>query len=85
MRTTLTVEDDLAEQLSELAHRTKTSFKAVVNDTLRRGLAQTLPPEPPFRVIPHKSGLRPGIDEHRYNELMWELDDPPAPRKNSRK
>lgn len=38
MRTTLTIEDDVAVRLERLKHERGESFKAVVNDTLRRGL-----------------------------------------------
>ena len=39
MRTTLTIEDGIAAQLREIAHRSGKSFKAVVNDALRAGIA----------------------------------------------
>ena len=39
MRTTLTLEDGIAAQLREIAHRSGRSFKAVVNDALRAGIA----------------------------------------------
>ena len=38
MRTTLTINDDIALELKELAHRSGRSFTAVVNETLRAGL-----------------------------------------------
>lgn len=38
MRTTLTLDDDLATQLHEIARRREESFQKVVNATLRRGL-----------------------------------------------
>lgn len=37
-RTTLSLDDDVAAKLQEETRRRKTSFKAVVNDCLRRGL-----------------------------------------------
>ena len=40
MRTTLTIDDPVARQLREEAHRTGKSFKAVVNETLRAGLVR---------------------------------------------
>jgi predicted transcriptional regulator len=36
LRSTLTLDDDLAEALNRAARLTGRSFKAVVNDTLRR-------------------------------------------------
>jgi hypothetical protein len=39
MRTTLTIEDRIARDLKEIAHRSGKPFKVVVNETLRAGLA----------------------------------------------
>lgn len=39
MRTTLTIDDQIARQIKEIAHKTGKSFKAVVNDSLRAGIA----------------------------------------------
>lgn len=76
MRTTLTVDDDLMERLTHLAHETHQSFKAVLNQTLRRGLAEvTVSEAPPFHYEGHAGNLRAGIDSRRLNELAWELDD----------
>ena len=38
MRTTLTIEDDVAVRLERELKTRKTSFKALINDVLRRGL-----------------------------------------------
>ena len=40
MRTTLSLDDDIAAKLQEETRRGQTSFKAVVNDCLRRGLSE---------------------------------------------
>jgi hypothetical protein len=77
MRTTLTLEDDLAQRLSDVARESHMPFKAVVNEALRRGLGETAPQEPPFRLQPHAGRLQPGIDDRRFNELAWELDQMP--------
>jgi len=41
MRTTLTLDDDVAAILKRLARTRNARFKDVVNDALRRGLAST--------------------------------------------
>lgn len=41
MRTTLTLDDALAESLKEIAHRSGKPFKTVVNETFLAGLSQT--------------------------------------------
>ena len=40
MRTTLTIDDDVAHALTERQRRTGESFKQLVNEALRRGLRQ---------------------------------------------
>jgi hypothetical protein len=72
MRTTLTLEDDLAERIADLARETRRPFKAVLNDTLRRGLGELPPDQPEFHLKAHAGNLRPGIDDRRFNELAWE-------------
>jgi len=47
----------------------------VVNETLRRGLAESAPSAPPFDYKPHAGHLLPGIDDRRLNELAWQLDE----------
>ncbi|MEO1302749.1 MAG: hypothetical protein AAFV36_06150 [Myxococcota bacterium] len=76
MRSTLTLDPDVAEALKAEQHRTRQSFKAVVNTALRRGLSiGAKPTEPePFRVEPMHLGFQPGIDPNRLNQLLDELD-----------
>jgi hypothetical protein len=75
MRTTLTLDDDLAERLADLARESRKPFKAVVNETLRRGLGESPPALPPFVIESRFGGLRKGIDDRGFNELMWESDE----------
>ncbi len=75
MRTTLTLDDDLAEALKAQARHRDQPFKQVVNDTLRRGLSPALAEEgPKYEVQPHDSGFRPGVDPLRLNQLNDSLE-----------
>jgi hypothetical protein len=58
MRTTLTLDDDVAERLQSEARRTGRPFKDVVNEHLRTSLARSRASKPPgqFRVIPADMG-----------------------------
>lgn len=70
MPTTLTLDDDLADALREQAQRTDQPLEQVVNDTLRRGLSPTfVEMGQRYRVRPHQSGFRTGIDPMRLNQL----------------
>ena len=75
MRTTLTLDDDLADALRQRAKLLDLPFKQVVNETLRRGLApEAREDRPVFRVRPLRGGFRPGIDPLKLNQLNDELE-----------
>jgi hypothetical protein len=78
MRTTLTLDDDLAESLNRKARHSGRSFKEVVNAAIRRGLALGEPMAEnhgqAFVVHPQACGLMPGIDPLRFNQLLDQLD-----------
>ena len=59
MRTTLTIDDDVAAELERLRQARKASLKEIVNEVLRQGLEQmTTPPKKrkPFRTRPMDLG-----------------------------
>jgi hypothetical protein len=76
MRTTLTLDRDVAERLEFEMRRSGEGMRAVVNRALRLGLGMTDKPvrPDPFRVEPHDFGFRPGIDLDRLNQLVDELE-----------
>ena len=79
MRTTLTLDDDVAGKLKSLARRTGRAFRDVVNDTLRRGLATRVVPSPrePFRVEARDLGpLRPGLSLDNIWDLVERVEGP---------
>lgn len=57
MRTTLTIDDSTAKKLKQIAHETGKSYKQVVNETLRRGLAAAQVREPAARYKLKPSAL----------------------------
>ncbi|MCE7873349.1 hypothetical protein DYH09_23645 [bacterium CPR1] len=76
MRTTVTLDPDVAEKLKGYAHREKLSFKQALNELIRRGLRAQQEPSrrTRFKVKPHHGGFRPGIDPGRLNQLLDELE-----------
>lgn len=86
MRTTLTLDPDVARQLEKEMRRTGKGLKAAVNDAIRRGLrvAGSSEPATPFVVRPRPMGVRPGIDLDRINQLVDELDAVEAAKKAGR-
>lgn len=76
MRTTLTLDPDVAQLLKEEAHRQRKAFKEVVNDAIRRGLApRRQRPSKRYTVRPHRTRVLPGIDLAGFNQLADELED----------
>jgi hypothetical protein len=86
MRTTLTLDDDLARRLKAVARREDRSFKDVVNATLLRGLVaqERASDEPPYSVETFSSRLRPGVDPLKLNQLVDELEAREALEKGHR-
>lgn len=77
MRTTLTLDADVAHMLEQEAHRQRKPFKQVVNEAIRRGLAQPArgPTAKRYRVEPHRTTVKPGFDPSAFNKLADELEE----------
>ncbi len=76
MRTTLTLDEDVADFLKMQSRLLGRPFEQVVNDVLRRGMTpRSDRPEPPtFRIVANRSGLVPGVDPLRLNQLNDALE-----------
>jgi hypothetical protein len=75
MRTTLTLDPDVAERIRQETASGRVSLKQVVNEGLRRGLMmKSAPARKPFRVRPHRSDYQPGVDRAKLTQLLDELD-----------
>jgi hypothetical protein len=61
IRTTVTLDPDVAEQLKAFARRRNLSFKAALNSTVRAGLAAEQGVSKPYQVPTRPMGLRPGV------------------------
>ena len=77
MKTTVTLEDDLALNLKEIARSTSRSFEEVVNDAIRKGLSLGEPPpedQERFVVRARACGFRSGVDPTKLNQLYDDLE-----------
>ena len=76
MRTTLTLDDDVAAKLKIEVRRSGRPFRDVVNDVLRRGLAhRPIGPKPVFRIEPRDLGrLRPGVSLDSVASLLEKIE-----------
>lgn len=78
MRTTLTLDDDVAARLQAEARRTGRPFKVVVNEYLRAGLAQrrTAKGLPPFRIeARNMGGPTPGLSYDDIGALLETVEE----------
>jgi len=75
VRTTLTLDPDVALRLKRRVKERKVTFKHAVNEALRAGLrVSEPPPRPSFKVEPFAGGLKPGIDPDKLNQLLDQLE-----------
>lgn len=77
MRTTLTLDSDIAVKLAAASRKSGKSFKETVNAALRRGLlgAAAAQKTTPFKVQPQKMGaLKAGVSLDRISALTDEAD-----------
>lgn len=79
MRTTLTLDEDVAAKLKSEARRSGRPFRDVVNDFLRRGLASkgARSTDQPFTVVARDLGeLRPGLSLDSVADLIEQVEGP---------
>jgi hypothetical protein len=77
VRTTLTLDPDVAKMLEQEVHRVRRPLKQVVNEALRRSLttSHSGARSKPYRVSPHAARFLPGIDAGRLGALADEIED----------
>ena len=75
MRTTLSLDDDVAKLLRRELRRSGTSLKAAVNHFLRLGLMSSAKRDrKPFVVHPRPLGLPPGLSYDSVEDLLEALE-----------
>ncbi len=77
MRTTLTLDDDVAAKLKTESQRAGRPFREIVNETLRRGLEsrRATAQRRAFRVTARDLGnLKPGLSLDNIAELIEHLE-----------
>lgn len=78
MRTTLTIDDDVAFRLKQVqASDPQKPFKEIVNDLLRHGLnSKPAKPKKKFKVKAFKIGLRKDLNFDNIEEVLDILEGP---------
>jgi hypothetical protein len=80
MRTTVTIDDDIAIRLETLRRERGLTFKEALNQALRAGLTGSRR-RTPFRQQTFSMGIRPGINLDKALQLDAELEDEEIIRK----
>jgi hypothetical protein len=77
VRTTLTLDDDVASLLNKEVRHSGTSFKEAVNHYLRLGLMPAKrQPVRSFKVKARPLGLAPGLSYDNIGELLEAIEGP---------
>jgi hypothetical protein len=78
MRTTLTLDEDVAERLQSQAQSSGESFKSLVNGMLRLALNMRSAPAPRRALVWRETPLKTGLTFESTSELLDRLDGPAA-------
>ena len=81
MRTTVTLDEDVAAKLRQASRERGVSFKVALNSAVRAGLAAASPPAKSFRVRAHPLGIRPDVDLDKALGLAGQIEDAEILRK----
>ncbi len=81
MRTTVTLDPDVVEQLKAIARRRNLSFKAALNNAVRAGLAAERGKARKYKMPTQSMHLRPGVDLTHALRLAASLEDDEIVRK----
>jgi hypothetical protein len=73
VRTTVTLDDDLAARLRDRAHQRGVPFKTAINEAIRSGLEKSREPDP-YRLPTARMGS-PKLDLTKATQLAGELED----------
>ena len=77
MRTTLTLDDDVAAKLKAESRRAGRPFREIVNETLRHGLAsrRVTAQRRALKIVPRDLGdLRPGLSLDNVADLIEQVE-----------
>ena len=81
MRTTVTLDPDVAGKLKQTARERGISFKEALNAAVRRGFERAQVKPLPYRLPTRDLGAKPGVDLEKALRLAGELEDTETTRK----
>lgn len=82
MRTTVTLDPDVAAKLKETARERGISFKEALNSSVRRGFERGATRPKPYKLPPPQNlGIKPGVNLVKALQLAGEMEDAETIRK----
>jgi hypothetical protein len=81
MRTTVTLDSDVAATLKRTARERGVSFTAALNDAVRAGLGGGRSAGRPYSLPSYRMGVKQGVDLDHAGRLVGELEDAEIIRK----
>jgi hypothetical protein len=82
MRTTVTLDEDVAAKLKKTARESGISFKEALNSSVRRGIERGEAKPRPYKLPPPRNlGVKPGVNLVKALQLAGEMEDAETIRK----
>ena len=81
MRTTVTLDEDVAAKLRQVARERDVPFKVALNDAVRAGLRPPDGAPSRYHMPTYDMGVRPGVNLDKALSLAAELEDAEIVRK----
>jgi hypothetical protein len=82
MRTTVTLDPDVAAKLKQTARDSGISFKEALNTSVRRGIERGEARPRPYKLPPPQNlGVKPGVNLVKALQLAGEMEDAETIRK----
>jgi Ribbon-helix-helix protein, copG family len=79
VRTTITLDEDVAAKLKAEMRKSGASFKEVLNEAIRKGLLtsdEATKQKRPVLLNTRPMGLRPGLNYNSTSELLEQIEGP---------
>ncbi len=74
MRTTLNISDAVLQELRTLSDSTRRPFRAVVEETIQRGLSCVESRRRKISITPHAVGVKPALRGMSMNQLFDQIE-----------
>jgi len=74
MRTTLNISDAVLHELRALSESTRRPFRAVVEETIQRGLSCVESRRRKISITPHAVGVKPALRGMSMNQLFDQIE-----------